>query len=54
MNAIFVKHWLWHNEENFETESLLSQSLDFKRENVYHRHVHTCSFTTVQKQNLPY
>jgi len=32
---------------HFETESLLSHSFSF---NVYHRHVHQCSFGTVQNQ----
>jgi len=30
MNAIVAKQLLWSNEEDFETESLLSQSLIFK------------------------
>jgi len=30
MNAIVAKQWLWRNKEDFETESLLSQSLSFK------------------------
>jgi len=30
MNAIVARQLLWRNEEDFETESLLSQSLSFK------------------------
>jgi len=30
MNAIVAKQLLWSNEEDFETELLLSQSLSFK------------------------
>ena len=51
MNAIVVKQWLWGSEEDFETESLLSQSLSFKTYKfAYHRHIHACSFRTVQKE----
>jgi len=31
MNTIVAKQSLWSNEEDFETESLLSQSLSFKK-----------------------
>jgi len=30
MNAIVSRQLLWRNEEDFETESLLSQRLSFK------------------------
>jgi len=30
MNAIVTKQWLWGSEEDFETESLLGQTLSFK------------------------
>jgi len=35
MNAIAAKQWLWRNEEDFEIESLLSQSLGFKTYSIY-------------------
>ena len=35
MNAIVAKQLLWSNEEDFETESLLSQSLIFKTFKMY-------------------
>ena len=35
MNAIVAKHWLWRNEEDVETESLLSQSMSFKIYKMY-------------------
>jgi len=35
MNAIVAKQWLWRSEEDFETESLLSQSLSFKAYKIY-------------------
>jgi len=35
MNAIVAKHRLWRSEEDFKTESLLSQSLSFKTYNIY-------------------
>ena len=35
MNAIAVKQLLWSNEEIFETESRLSQSLNFKTYKIY-------------------
>jgi len=35
MNAIVTKQLLWRNEEDFETESLLSQSLSFKTCKIY-------------------
>jgi len=35
MNAIAAKQLLWRNEEDFETESLLSQSLSFKTYKMY-------------------
>jgi len=35
MNAIVAKQPLWRNEEDFETETLLSQSLGFKTYNIY-------------------
>ena len=50
MNAIVAKQLLWRNEEDFNTESLLSQSLSFKTYNFYHRHIHASSFRTVQQQ----
>jgi len=35
MNAIVAKPLLWRNEENFETESFLSQNLCFKTYKIY-------------------
>jgi len=35
MNAIATKQLLWRNEEDFETESLLSQSLSFNIYEIY-------------------
>jgi len=35
MNAIVAKQWLWRNEEDFETESILNQSLSFKEFKMY-------------------
>jgi len=35
MNAIVAKQLLWRNEEDFETESLLGQSLSFKTYKIY-------------------
>jgi len=35
MNAIIAKQLLWCNEEDFETESLLSQSSSFKTYRIY-------------------
>ena len=35
MNAIAAKQLLWRNEEDFETESLLSQSLSFETHKIY-------------------
>jgi len=35
MNAIVAKQLLWSNEEDFETKSLLSQSLIFKTYKMY-------------------
>ena len=35
MNAIVAQQLLWSNEEDFETESLLSQSLSFKTYKMY-------------------
>jgi len=35
MNAIIAKQLLWRNEEDFETESLLNQSLRFKTCKIY-------------------
>jgi len=35
MNAIVARQLLWSNEEDFETESLLSQSLSFKTHKMY-------------------
>jgi len=35
MNAIVAKQWLWRNEEDFQTESLLNQSLSFKTYKIY-------------------
>jgi len=35
MNAIVAKQLLWSSEEDFETESLLSQSLSFKTYKMY-------------------
>jgi len=35
MNAIITKQLLWRNDEDFETESLLSQSLRFKIYKIY-------------------
>ena len=50
MNAIVAKQWLRRNEEDFETESFLSQSSSFKTYKISHRHIHACHFKTVQKQ----
>ena len=35
MNAILAEQLLWSNEEDFETESLLNQSLSFKTYKMY-------------------
>jgi len=35
MNSIVAKQWLWRNEDDFETESLLRQSLSFKTYKIY-------------------
>jgi len=35
MKAIVAKQLLWSNEEDFETESLLSRSLSFKTYKMY-------------------
>jgi len=35
MNAIVAEQLLWSSEEDFETESLLSQCLSFKRYQIY-------------------
>jgi len=35
MNAIVARQSLWRNEEDFETELLLSQSLSFKMYKIY-------------------
>jgi len=35
MNAIVAEELLWSYEEDFETESLLSQSLSFKTYKMY-------------------
>jgi len=35
MNAIVARQLPWRNEEDFETESLLSQSLSFKTHKIY-------------------
>jgi len=35
MNAIVAKQWLWRNEEDIETELLLSQSFSFKTYKIY-------------------
>jgi len=35
MNAIVATQLLWSNEEDFEIESLLSQSLSFKTYKMY-------------------
>jgi len=43
MNANVANQLLWSNEEDFETESLLSQSLSFK---TYTMHI-TARFTHV-------
>jgi len=55
MNAIVSEQLLWSNEEDFETESLLSQSLSFKTYTIYL----TAIFTHVvlklcQNKNLRY
>jgi len=47
MNATVARQLLWRNEEDVETESLLSQSLSFKTLNLYHHH-HASSFRTAQ------
>jgi len=35
MNTIVTEQWLWRSEEDFETESLLSQSLSLKAYKIY-------------------
>ena len=35
MNAIVAKQWSWRNEEDFETESLLSQIFSLKTYKMY-------------------
>jgi len=35
MNAIAARQLLWRNEEDFEAESLLSQSLSFQIYEIY-------------------
>jgi len=35
MNAIAAKQWLWRSEEDFETESFLSQCVNFKTYKIY-------------------
>jgi len=35
MNAIFAKQLVWRSEEDFETESLLNQSLSFTTFKIY-------------------
>jgi len=35
MNAIVAKQLLWRSDEDFDTESLLSQSLRFKTYKIY-------------------
>jgi len=52
LNAIVAKQWLWRSEEDFETESLLCQSLSFiqDKQNLSHRRIHAYSFKIVQKQ----
>ena len=35
MSAIVARQLLWRNEEDFETESLLSQTLRFKTYEIY-------------------
>jgi len=35
MSAIVARQLLWRNEEDFETESLLSQTLSFKTYEIY-------------------
>jgi len=54
MNAIVAEQLLWSNEEDFETESLLSLSLSFKTLNLHHHYIHASSFRAVQQQNLRY
>jgi len=43
MNAIVAKQWPWRNEEDFETESFLSQIFSFK---TYKKYI-TAIFTHV-------
>jgi len=38
------------NTKDFEIGLFLSHSLSFKAQNVYHRHIHTFTFKTAQKQ----
>ena len=35
MNAILAEQWLWRNEDDFEAETLLSQSLSFKTNKMH-------------------
>jgi len=35
MNAIVAKQWPWRNEEDFETESFLSQIFSFQTYKIY-------------------
>jgi len=55
MNAIMTKQLLWHIEEDFETESLLSQSLIFKTYKIYITAIFThLVFELCNNKNLRY
>jgi len=52
MNAIAAKQLLWRNEEDFETESLLSQSLSFKTYKMYITAIFTHPVLELRKNKI--
>jgi len=55
INATVAKQLLWRNEEDFETESLLSQSLSFKTYKIYIPAIFTHLFLDLcNNKNLRY
>jgi len=55
MNAIVAKQLLWRNEEDFETELVLSQSLRFKTYEIYITAIFTHLFLELfNNKNLRY
>jgi len=55
MNAIVAKQLLWRNEEDFETESLLSQGLRFKTYKIFITVIFTYLFLELRNnKNLRY